>query len=316
MAPPGCCFASAEAKQYNLNVIRMSFMDFKQLGSSAVRVPEIGFGTWRYTGGTEPLRAVAERGPCFLDTAENYGTEELVGEAIRGLPRDRVILATKVAPRNFRRRDLIRAADNSLKRLGTDYIDLYQLHWPNLTVPVEESMAAMEELADAGKIRCIGVSNFSLGYLRRAQAALSRHRIVSNQVRYSLMDRTIERDLLDYCGRNAVTIIAFSPLGRSFANLKDADPEGVLKQVADSAEKSEAQVALNWLISKPNVVAIPKASTVQHALEDCEASGWRLPVERYALLERKIRFQSHGWVYDALRYCNRYAMQSLGRGLG
>ena len=120
-------------------------MEFKLLGEPRFPLPEIGLGTWRYSGGIEPLRAGVERGGCFLDTAENYGTEELCGEVMRGR-RKTVFLATKVAPRNFRRADLIRAADNSLKRLGTDYIDLYQLHWPNLKVPIEESMAAMEDL--------------------------------------------------------------------------------------------------------------------------------------------------------------------------
>src|SRR5579872_5642497 len=220
-------------------------MELKPFGSSQTQVPAIGFGTWRYGGGLDPLRAVIDRGYCFLDTAENYGTEELVGEAIRGR-RQQVFLATKVGPRNFRRADLVRAAENSLRRLGTDTIDLYQLHWPNLTVPVEESMAAMEKLADAGKIRFIGVSNFSVRDLRRAQAALSRHKIMSNQVRYSLIDRTIERDLLQYCQENAITVIAFSPLGLNFTSLRDADPEGVLRQLAGSTGRSEAQIALNW----------------------------------------------------------------------
>ncbi len=290
-------------------------MEFKFLGSSRVPLPDIGLGTWNYTGGIEPIRAGVERGGCFLDTAENYGTEELVGEAIRGC-REKVFVATKVAPRNFRRADLIRAADNSLRRLGTDYIDLYQLHWPNLKVPIEETMAAMEELVDAGKIRFIGVSKFSVRRLKRAQAALSKYKIASNQVRYSLIDRSIERDLLEYCQRNAITVIAFSPLGLNFSNLQLADPEGVLHQVAQSAGKTEAQVALNWLIAKDNVVAIPKASSVSHALEDCAASGWRLSTEHQRLLERKIRFESQGPLYEGLRNCYRYVLQSLGRGLG
>src|ERR1700722_1411987 len=101
-------------------------MEFKRLHNSQVHLPEIGFGTWKYTGGIEPLRALIEQGPCLIDTAETYGTESIVGEAIRGL-RHRVFVATKARPRNFRRRDLIAAAEGSLQRLGTDYIDLYQL---------------------------------------------------------------------------------------------------------------------------------------------------------------------------------------------
>ena len=286
-------------------------MELKPLGPSPVQVPAIGFGTWRYTGGVEPLRAVVERGYCFLDTAESYGTEELVGEAIRGRRRD-VFLATKASPRNFRRPDLIRAAESSLRRLGTDYIDLYQLHWPNLTIPIEETMGGMEELVDSGKIRFIGVSNFNVGQLRKAQRSLSKHKIVSNQVRYSLIDRTIERKLLPYCRQNAITIVAFSPLGFDFQSLKRADPAGVLSQVASSIGKTEAQVALNWLIAKDHVVTIPKASSVAHALENWDAAGWRLSAEACRLLESKIRYRSHGWPYATLLYVYRYVRQRRG----
>jgi len=115
---------------------------FKQLGSSGIQVPAIGFGTWQYAGGVAPLSAAIDYG-AFIDTAESYGSEEVVGEAIRSR-RGSVFLATKVRPRYFRRKELIKAADESLQRLGTDYIDLYQLHWPNYTVPIEETMAAME----------------------------------------------------------------------------------------------------------------------------------------------------------------------------
>src|SRR5437588_7645675 len=132
-------------------------MESKALGSSQLLLPEIGLGTWNYAGGPEPLRVGIDHGAHFIDTAEIYGTEEVVGRAVRG-DRARVFLATKVAPRNFRRRNLIAAADASLRRLGTDFIDLYQLHWPNYTVPIEETIGAMESLVDAGKVRFVGVS--------------------------------------------------------------------------------------------------------------------------------------------------------------
>src|SRR2546430_6224691 len=147
---------------------------YKEFAGTTLRLPEIGFGTWGYQGGAAPLRRGIDLGACLIDTAEGYGTEEIVGEAIRGV-RDRVFLATKALPRHFRRGDLLRAADQSLARLKTDYIDLYQLHWPNYTVPLEETMAAMEELVDQGKVRFIGVSNFSVTDLKEAQAVLARH---------------------------------------------------------------------------------------------------------------------------------------------
>src|SRR5712664_3174563 len=163
-------------------------MRLRELASSGIRLPEIGFGTWNYRGGVEPIHAAIECGARLIDTAESDGSEEIVGEAIKGR-RHQVFLATKVLPRNFMRRDLIAAAERSLRLLGTDHIDLYQLHWPNLAIPIEEPMRGMEELVDAGKVRFIGVSNFSVRDLLNAQAALSRQRIVANQVLYSLAER-------------------------------------------------------------------------------------------------------------------------------
>jgi diketogulonate reductase-like aldo/keto reductase len=289
-------------------------MTRKRLGSTSVQLPEIGLGTWRYTGGVEPLRAGIEHGARFIDTAEIYGTEEVVGEAIRGR-RDEVFLATKVRALNFRRSSLMAAAEGSLRRLGTDYIDLYQLHWPNYIVPIVETMAAMEELVDCGKIRYIGVSNFSVPELRAAQAALSKHKIVSNQVRYSLIERTIESGMLQYCQQHEITIIAYSPLGTNFSELKKYDGEGVLARIAKSCSKSEAQVALNWLIAKDNVVAIPRASTTTHAIEDCEASGWRLSETEYRLLDEKIGFQRRVPLVSAMRRLKRRSAQLIGRAL-
>src|SRR5207247_6345529 len=160
----------------------------KVLGNTNICLPEVGLGTWNYKGGAEPLRRGIALGACLIDTAESYGTEEIVGEAVKDL-RDRVFIATKALPRHFRHTDLLMAADRSLKRLRTDHIDLYQLHWPNYAVPIEETMAAMEALVERGKVRFIGVSNFSVTDLKKAQAALSKYKIASNQVRYNLIDR-------------------------------------------------------------------------------------------------------------------------------
>lgn len=289
-------------------------MEFKCLGASDVRLPEIGFGTWNYAGGIEPLRSVVEQGPCLIDTAETYGTEHVLGEAIRG-QRHRVFLATKVRPRNFRRRELIVAAERSLKHLGTDYIDLYQLHWPNETIPIEETMQGMAQLTDSGKIRFIGVSNFSVLEMQKAQAALPKYAIVSNQVPYSLIERTIEREVLAYCQRNAITILAYSPLGSGLSRIYAADPERALARIAATVAKTEAQVALNWVISKTNVVAITKGSTTERVLENCGSSGWRLPSDSVDLLNRKIRFKQRSGVESALRRLARFGYQMMGKGL-
>jgi diketogulonate reductase-like aldo/keto reductase len=258
------------------------------------------------------LRAAIECGARLIDTAESYGTEQIVGEAIKGR-RHQVFLATKALPRNFRRRDLIAAAERSLRRLGTDHIDLYQLHWPNLTVPIEEPMRGMEELVDAGKVRFIGVSNFSVRDLVNAQAALSRQRIAANQVRYSLIERTIEGGLLEYCQKSGITVIAYSPLATGLGNIRAADPEGVLRKVAEASRKSEAQVALNWCISKEKVIAIPKASSVEHVVENMGASGWKLQPQLARLLGDRIRYRRRGPLEMRARRVVRWGMQKLGR---
>ena len=240
-----------------------------------MQVPEIGFGTWKYTGGVEPLRAGIEHfaGACLIDTLPEiwrYPPKRwLAKQFVVGVTQ--AFLATKVAPQNFRYRDLIAAAEQSLRRLGTDYIDLYQLHWPNYTVPVEDAMAAMDALVDAGKVRFIGVSNFSIQELKQAQAALSKHKIVSNQVRYSLIERTVESGLLEYCQQNQITLIAYSPFGESFQRMKHFDSESALAQAAKASGKTAAQVALNWLVAKDGrtmLIAIPKASTTAHVVEN------------------------------------------------
>jgi diketogulonate reductase-like aldo/keto reductase len=157
-------------------------MMVKELGQTGVFLPEVGIGTWNYQAGPGPLRRGLEAGALFIDTAESYGTEHLIGEALRGL-RERVFVATKVSPQNFSRSRLRVSVDASLQRLGIDMVDLLQLHEPNPAIPMQETMAALVDLVDAGKVRFVGVSNFSVVQLEEAQRALSTHPIVSNQVR-------------------------------------------------------------------------------------------------------------------------------------
>lgn len=259
-------------------------MDFQELGTTGVQIPDIGFGTWKYTGGVEPIHRGVELGATLIDTAEGYNNEESVGKAIAGV-RDRVFLATKVSPSHFRKNDILKAADQSLKRLKIDVIDLYQLHWPNDAIPIAETMGAMESLVDAGKIRFIGVSNFSVGQMQEAQDALTNARIASNQVRYSLIDRSIESALLSYCQGQGVTIIAYSPLATGLGKLGGKGGAQAVKQVAGNAGKTQAQVALNWCLRKPRVMVIPKANSAAHVEDDCGASGWRLSSDDLAILE-------------------------------
>lgn len=255
-------------------------------------------GTWDYNAGPVPLRKGLEAGVLFIDTAESYGTEQVVGEAVRGM-RQRVFIATKVSPENFREADLRKALDRSLTRLGLDYIDLLQLHQPNPSIPITETVGALEDLVDAGKVRFLGVSNFSLVQFQKAQKAARKHPIVSNQVRYNIIDRTIEKDLLQYCQATGATVIAYSPLGRGLGRIRDCDPNGVIESIGRLTGRSPAQIAINWCLCKDGVVAIPKGSSEQHVLDNCGASGWRLTAERIRELDANIRYR-HRTRFDVL----------------
>jgi diketogulonate reductase-like aldo/keto reductase len=254
-------------------------MELKQLGNTNVMVPEIGLGAWKYRGGVEPLRHGLALGALLIDTAEIYGTEEIVGRAIQDR-REQVFLATKVSGSHLRHDDVLRAAEASLQRLHIDVIDLYQIHWPNQSVPIKETMRAMESLVDSGHIRYIGVSNFSASEMRQAQAAMNKYAIVSNQVLYSLNRREIERELVPYCQEHQITVIAYTPLddGRLAVRSRFRRSQGmqVLEQIAAETHKTLAQVALNWCTSRPNVIAIPKSNSQERIAENCGASGWRL----------------------------------------
>lgn len=300
-------------RHLNDGLPRSSEMNSKQLADTQVSLPELALGTWGYTGGVGPLRAGIELGATFIDTAEDYETEPVVGEAIRGM-RQKVFVATKVAPRNFRRADLIRSAEQSLARLKTDFIDLYQLHWPNYLLPIEEPMAALEELVAAGKVRYIGVSNFSVKELERAQACLSKNRIVSNQVRYNLIDRTIEYGLMKYCEAKKITILAYSPLSRGFQTIRMFDSKDLLGSVANETGKTRSQVALNWCTRAAPVLAIFKANRVEHIRENCGASGWRLTAAQMGTLNQ-IPFLRRGPVEQFAWRLARRVAQRLGKSL-
>ena len=263
-------------------------MELKELGKTGVMVPEIGLGTWKYHGGDAPLRRGVEMGAFLIDAAEGYRNEEEVGQAIQGI-RHKVFLATKVLGSNLHYDQVLRAAESSLRRLAVDYIDLYQIHWPNSGVPIKETMSAMATLVDSGMVKYVGVSNFSLAELQEAQAARANVPIVSNQVLYSLKRREIERALLPYCQENQVTVIAYTPLADgSLAARPRLRPERrleLLEEVATQAGKTMAQVALNWCTSRPKVIAIPKSNSLERTIENCGASGWRLSPEQVLLLD-------------------------------
>jgi diketogulonate reductase-like aldo/keto reductase len=279
-------------------------MEFKELGKSGQKIPVLGLGTWRIGGfstkhlgrgdesGVRALRLGMELGMRFIDTAEMYQaghSEEIVAKAAKS-QREKVFIATKVSPEHLRYDDVIKSCESSLRRLETDYIDLYQVHWPNASIPISETMKAMEHLVAEGKIRHVGVSNFSVQQTTEAQQALSKRALASNQVEYSLLDRSIETDLLSYAERTHITVIAYSPLARGqISQGRRGEQWQALDEVASKHGKTRAQVALNWLIANKPVVAIPKAASLDHVRENAGAAGWQLAKEDYERLNEAFR---------------------------
>jgi diketogulonate reductase-like aldo/keto reductase len=272
-------------------------MMYKELARTGTLIPEIGIGTWHYYAGPEPLRRGMEAGATFIDTAESYGTETMVRDAIREI-RDKVFVATKISPQNLSRCGVRGSTENSLRQLGVDRIDLQQVHEPNPRIPIEETMGAMAELVDEGKVRFVGVSNFSVAQLERARKAC-KYPVVSNQVRYNLIDRTIESGLLQYCRTNHVTVIAYCPLAREMQRIADCDPHGALDELARIAGKTPVQVILNWCVGHDGVVAIPKSNSAAHIIENCGASDWRLTPAQLRFVDGKIQYRQRN-LFDHL----------------
>ena len=235
---------------------------------SGLALPPIGFGTWRLGEDSArsedeiaALRRAVELGFMHIDTAEMYGdgaTERLVGQAISGMQRDALILTSKVYPWNAGRTDMIAACEGSLKRLGTDYLDLYLLHWPG-SVPIAETLAGAEALLAAGKIRAFGVSNFDSDDLARVLAVGSGVAIEINQVMYNPARRGIEWDLLPLMQREGIVCVAYTPIepGRVARNPGFA-------QLAAEAALTPAELALAWHVTRGAAIPIPKAGTVAH----------------------------------------------------
>ena len=267
-------------------------MELRQLGRTDERISTIGMGTWRigvYTSLAErakqvqALRRGIELGCNLIDTAETYAdgkSEEVVAEAIRSVRKD-VFIASKVSPGNLHHDDVIEACTRSLNRLATSYIDLYQVHWPNPRVPMRETMAAMEELVRDGRIRYIGVSNFSVEQMKEARDALSKSELASNQVEYSLRSRAVEASILPYCKREKLTLIAYTPLARGNV------PEAMIpRAICEKYGMTPIQVMLNWVTRSECVVAIPKSADVRHVEENASSVSARFSEREYQTIGR------------------------------
>ena len=261
---------------------------------AGINVPVIGQGTWMMEGSrevekraVEALRLGLDLGMTHIDTAELYGdgrVEELVAEAITGR-RDEVFLASKVMPSHASFEGTLRACERSLKRLRTDWLDLYMLHWPG-NHPIRETMRAMEKLVDEGLIRFIGVSNFDVEDLMAAESALRNEQMASNQVLYHLGDRGIERRLLPYCARREIAVVAYSPFGHGNFPSPNSIGGRVLAEIAERHGRTPRQVALNFLTRHPSVFTIPKTTRPERMRENAGGMGWTLTREEIAAIDR------------------------------
>ena len=258
----------------------------RDFGSTGVKVPVIGQGTWQIgKNGLEALRAGIDLGMTHIDTAEMYtGSEEVIADAIRGI-RKKIFLVSKVVPSNASYKGTLRACDTSLKRLATDYLDVYLLHWWSGSHPIAETMRAMEELVTAGKIRYIGVSNLEVDRLKQAQKALTRERIVCNQVVYHLRSRAVENQVLPYCESQNIAVVGYSPFGQGDFPAPTSRQGKALQTIADRYGKTPRQVALNFLTRRKSLFAIPKASKVDHVRENGGGTGWELTEDDLNLIE-------------------------------
>ena len=317
-------------------------MEYRKLGNSNLEVSAICFGAWAaggwMWGGTErsdairAIKAAHDLGVTSIDTAPIYGqgtSEEIVGEAIRGLPRDKVQILTKFGMRwdlakgdfAFHSKDtkgnaidiykyagkdsIIKECEDSLRRLGTDYIDLYQIHWPDITTPIEETMETVARLIEQGKVRYAGVCNYNVAEMKEAQKYVN---LVSNQVSYSMVKRDIEEDVVPYCLEHNISILAYSPLGRGlltgkmkpghtfqegdhrselyfFSDENIKRTVSFLDEIQPLAAKKGAtlgQLVLRWTIEQPGItIALAGARNEKQAVENARAininlSDWEL----------------------------------------
>jgi diketogulonate reductase-like aldo/keto reductase len=270
----------------------------RKFGWTGRDVPIVGMGTWMIEGRTkdadkraiEAMQLGIDLGMTHIDTAEMYGNgraEELVAEALNGR-RQSVFLVSKVLPTNASYDRTLKACERSLKRLKTEYIDLYLLHWPSSHHPIEETMRAMEKLVDEGMIRFIGVSNFDVEQLRKAQSALKKYRIACNQVLYHIDYRGIEHDLLPYCAQNEIAIVGYSPFGHGNFPSNQSRGGKILNEIAKRHNRTVRQVVLNFLTRDSNLFTIPKAANPDHVRDNSGAVGknWKLDDEDIATIDR------------------------------
>lgn len=278
-------------------------MDFKILGND-FKIPVIGLGTWGiggfgypdYSQDKESIKAIKDAinlGYTHIDTAELYGaghSEELIGQAIKDYDRSKLIITSKVSKTNLKYNDVINSCKKSLERLQLNQIDIYLIHAANPEIPLKETMEAMDYLIEQKLIKYVGVSNFSVKQMEEAQK-YTKNKIVVNQIPYNLNTRdkdykdnclNMESEIIPFCQKNNIIVIVYRPIERGFL-LK---PNVILDILSKKYHKTKAQIILNWLVSKKNLVVISKSTNIEHLKENLGAEGWNLSEEDINLIDK------------------------------
>jgi len=277
---------------------------------SGFKLPVFGFGAYRVGGisthdpynddekDVSAIRGALNLGITHIDTAEMYArgySEMLVGRAIKGYDRSKLIIATKVSPINLHYNEVISAVKRSLERLDTDYVDLYMVHYPNFKIPIAEAMEAMDHLVEEGLIKYIGVSNFNLHQFKEAQR-YTRNKIICNQIPYSLVNRKFQTDgFIDYAKENEVMIVAWRPIEGGMLLKKGIE---LLDKICRRYNKTPGQIAINWLISQKNVVTIPGSRNIKHLKENLGSVGWQLTLKDIKMLDDDFPLKDFSSIAD------------------
>ncbi len=268
---------------------------------SGIIIPALGFGTWEMGGRNtkddsedekyiQAIQTALKTGFTHIDTAEIYGeghTETLVAEGIKEYSRRDLFITSKVSKINLNYDNVYASLEKSLKRLQTDYLDLYLVHHPNPDIPIKETMRAMDELVDKGLVRSIGVSNFNVEQLKEAKDAAS-HPLDINQLEYNLQTRNagkfnvdMEKSIIPYCRENEIQVIAWRPLAKGQLD-KD---NSVFKYLTEKYDKTVEQIAINWLIHKKGLATVVKATSRHHIEENFQSVDFQMEEKDYLVLD-------------------------------
>jgi diketogulonate reductase-like aldo/keto reductase len=281
----------------------MNLMMYREFGNSSFKTSAIGMGTYYdvrwifktylgvYSGKEQKVDAIKsgiDNGINLIDTAELYRSEKIIGSVIKQYKRDGLFLATKVFPTHLSPKSVEKALDRSLKNLDTNYVDLYQIHFPNPTIDLKKTLRTMEKMIDVGKMKYIGLSNFNLNLIKRAQNALSKYEITSVQINYNIFHRKNQRGIIDYCEKNHIAVMAYFPLGHGKATQPQYNKyfDHIRKTVGDVPN---ANIALAYLVSKhQNTFPIPRASNREHVMQNVKFSDLLLKDEEMKYLENRL----------------------------